>query len=77
VTGLVWEAKMRVVSFTGPDYWSKIELMARRPDPTGGTPQGPDPELNVEMTQASHRMKSGPNGAVPELAALAIMAALV
>jgi len=31
VTGLVGKQKMRVVSFTGPDYWSKIELMARRP----------------------------------------------
>src|ERR1051325_1345569 len=47
VTGLVWEAKMRVVSFTGPDYWSKIELMARRPDPVGGTPQGPAPGLKL------------------------------
>jgi hypothetical protein len=51
VTGLVWEAKMRVVSFTGPDFWSKIELMTRRPDPFVGTPQGPDPELNITMTQ--------------------------
>jgi hypothetical protein len=51
VTGLVWEAKMRVVSFTGPDYWSKVELMARRPVPAGGTPQGPDAEINIEMTQ--------------------------
>jgi len=55
VTGLVWEAKMRVVSFTGPDTWSKIELMARRPDPTGGTPQGPDPELNVTITAANRQ----------------------
>src|SRR5882672_1195078 len=45
VTGLVWEAKMRIVSFTGPDFWSKIELMARRPDPVGGTPQGADPQF--------------------------------
>lgn len=60
VTGIVWEAKMRVVSFTGPDYWSKIELMARRPDPVGGTPQGPDPELNVEMTQANQQNEVRP-----------------
>src|SRR5262249_11692224 len=52
VTGLVWEAKMRVVSFTGPDFWSKVELMARRPDPGGGTPKGADPEYNIEMTQS-------------------------
>src|ERR1043165_1317357 len=55
VTGLVWEAKMRVVSFTGPDTRSKIELMARRPNPTGGTPQGPDPELNVTITAANRQ----------------------
>jgi len=55
VTGLVWEAKMRVVSFTGPDFWSKVELMTRRPDPTIGTPQGPDSELNLTMTQASQQ----------------------
>jgi hypothetical protein len=51
VTGLVWEAKMRVVSFTGPDYWSKVELMSRRPGTVGGTPSGPDAEINIEMTQ--------------------------
>jgi hypothetical protein len=55
VTGLVWEAKMRIVSFTGPDFWSKIELMARRPDPLVGTPQGPDPQFDVCMTQISQQ----------------------
>src|SRR5262249_35217400 len=60
VTGLVWEAKMRVVSFTGPDFWSKIELMARRPDPVGGTPQGGDPEYNIEITQASQQNEIRP-----------------
>jgi hypothetical protein len=55
VTGLVWEAKMRVVSFTGPDQWSKVQLMARRPDPVGGTPQGPDPEYNITVTQANQQ----------------------
>src|SRR3954469_1185291 len=53
VTGIVWEAKMRVVSFTGPDTWSKINLMVRRPDPNVGTPQGADPQLNVTMTGAN------------------------
>jgi hypothetical protein len=60
VTGLVWEAKMRVISFTGPDYWSKVELMTRRPDPVVGTPQGPDPELNAEMTQSSQQNEVRP-----------------
>ena len=60
VTGLVWEAKMRIVSFTGPDFWSKVELMARRPDPTVGTPQGPDPELNICMTQTSQQNEIQP-----------------
>lgn len=55
VTGVVWEAKMRVVSFTGPDQWSKVQLMARRPDPVGGTPQGADPEYNITVTQASQQ----------------------
>jgi hypothetical protein len=55
VTGLVWEAKMRVVSFTGPDYWSKAELMVRRPDGVGAAPAGPDPEFNIEETQASQQ----------------------
>jgi hypothetical protein len=60
VTGLVWEAKMRVVSFTGPDFWSKVELMTRRPDPTVGTPQGPDPELNITMTQTAQQNEVRP-----------------
>src|ERR1051326_682144 len=60
VTGLVWEAKMRVVSFTGPDYWSKIELMARRPDAIGNPPQGADPEYNVEITQANQQNEIRP-----------------
>jgi len=55
VTGLVWEAKMRVVSFTGVDTWSKVQLMARRPDAVGNPPQGPDPELNVTMTAANQQ----------------------
>ena len=46
---------MRVVSFTGPDTWSKIELMARRPDAVGNPPQGADPELNVTMTAANQQ----------------------
>lgn len=60
VTGLVWEAKMRVVSFTGPDYWSKIELMSRRPSSPGGTPQGADAELNIEMTQTAQQNEVRP-----------------
>ena len=55
VTGLVWEAKMRVVSFTGPDFWSKVELMARRPNPTGGTPQGADPQFDACLTQTNQQ----------------------
>src|SRR5437667_12644278 len=47
VTGLVWEAKMRVVSFTGPEFWSNVELMVRRPSPTGCTPQGADPPFHA------------------------------
>lgn len=55
VTGLVWEAKMRVVSFTGPDQWSKVQLMVRRPDAVGNPLQGPDPEYNITVTQASQQ----------------------
>jgi PA14 domain len=60
VTGLVWEAKMRVVSFTGPDYWSKVELMVRRPSAVGTAPDGPDPELNIEETQANQQNEIEP-----------------
>src|SRR5438105_2524434 len=59
-TGGAWEAKMRVVSFTGPDFWSKVELMVRRPDTVGGAPQGADPELNIEATQASQQNEIRP-----------------
>src|ERR1051326_1248825 len=30
VTGAVWEAKMQIISFNGPDQWSKVGLMVRR-----------------------------------------------
>lgn len=53
VTGLVWDAQMRVVSFDGPDQWSKVELMVRRPDPTVGTPQGGDPQMDVCSTRVA------------------------
>lgn len=53
VTGLVWDAQMRVVSFDGPDFWSKVELMVRRPDPTVGTPQGGDPQMDVCSTRVA------------------------
>ena len=60
VTGLVWEAKMRVVSLTGPDYWSKVELMVRRPAAVGTAPDGPDPVPNIEETQASQQNEIQP-----------------
>lgn len=53
--GQIWDARMRVISFTGPDYWSKVELMVRRPQTPGGAPAGGDPELNVCATQISQQ----------------------
>lgn len=53
--GQIWDARMRVISFTGPDYWSKVELMVRRPQTVGGAPSGGDPELNIEATQVSQQ----------------------
>lgn len=54
-SGQIWDARMRVISFTGPDFWSKIELMVRRPQIVGGAPAGGDPELNVCATQISQQ----------------------
>ena len=51
VTGLVWEAKMKVVSFEGPDQWSKVVLMARRPSGVGNPPAGDDPQYNITGTR--------------------------
>ena len=59
-SGLIWDARMRVVSFTGPDYWSKIELMVRRPSSIGTAPAGADPEMCVGGTQTSQQNEIRP-----------------
>ena len=53
VTGKVWDARMRIISFDGPDTWSKVELMARRPDPLLGTPSAGDPQLDITSTRTA------------------------
>ena len=55
VTGLVWEAKMQVVSFDGPDIWSKVGLMVRRPNGVGTPPATDDPEIMNLTTRAAGR----------------------
>jgi len=62
VTGLEWDARMQVRSFTGPDTWSKVELMVRRPATPGGAPAGPDAEMNVSMTQPAVSVADGGTG---------------
>lgn len=62
VSGLEWDARMRVLSFTGPDTWSKVELMVRRPATPGGAPAGGDEEMNVCMTQPPVSVPDGGTG---------------
>lgn len=42
VTGLSWDAVMRVRNLQGPDWWSKVELMVRQPATAGGPPAADD-----------------------------------
>jgi len=53
VTGLVWDARMQVISLDGPDSWSKAELMARRFEPSVGAPQAGDPQLDACTTRTA------------------------
>ncbi|HEX9045891.1 MAG TPA: hypothetical protein VF988_02595, partial [Verrucomicrobiae bacterium] len=53
VTGVVWDARMQIISLDGPDTWSKAELMARRFDPSVGTPQAGDPQLDACATRTA------------------------
>ena len=53
ITGLWWDAVVRVMSFDGPDYWSKVGLMVRRPTPRSGPPQGSDPHISNILTRTN------------------------
>lgn len=53
VTGVSWDAVMRIHDFTGPDWWSKVDLMVRYPDPNTGLPAGPDPHISTVVTRAA------------------------
>ena len=52
VTGVSWDAVMRIRDFTGPDWWSKVTLMVRYPDATG-LPAGPDQHISTVVTRAA------------------------
>lgn len=52
VTGLSWNAVMRVHDLQGPDHWTKAMLMVRFPDPAVGTPQGGDLHISASTTRA-------------------------
>lgn len=51
-SGQTWDAIVQVQSFTGPDAWSKVELMVDNADPVVG-PQGNDAFIAVMQTQPS------------------------
>jgi hypothetical protein len=53
VTGLAWDAVVRVMSLDGPDWWSKAALMVRRPALSGGIPQGADPHISNMLTRTN------------------------
>jgi hypothetical protein len=53
VTGLLWDAVVRVMSLDGPDWWSKAALMVRRPALSGGIPQGADPHISNLLTRTN------------------------
>jgi hypothetical protein len=53
VTGLSWDAVVRVMSLDGPDWWSKAALMVRRPALSGGIPQGADPHISNLLTRTN------------------------
>jgi hypothetical protein len=61
VTGLVWEAKMRIISFEGPDQWSKVNLMVRRPSSVGAPPAGDDPHYSATSTRMTGQNEIRPN----------------
>jgi len=52
-TGLWWDATMQVVSFQGPDNWSKVGLMVRRPSAVGADPAGGDQEIMMLATRTN------------------------
>ncbi len=53
VTGVWWDAVMRVQDLQGPDWWTKAMLMVRFPDPLVGTPQGGDLHISASTTRAA------------------------
>ena len=57
-SGSTWDIICQVQSFTGPDAWSKVELMVDNANPAAG-PQGNDPFIAIMGTQPS-----GQNGGV-------------
>ncbi len=50
--GPAWDAIVEVTAFTGPDPWSKCELMVRASDPTVG-PRGPDAFISMMACQTT------------------------
>jgi hypothetical protein len=51
-SGTSWEITAQFQAFSGPDQWSKVELLASVSDPTAG-PQGGDPFIAMMDTQPS------------------------
>ncbi len=51
-SGQQWDTSVQIQSFSGPDTWSKVELMVSWSDPILG-PQGADPFIAVMGTQPS------------------------
>jgi PA14 domain len=59
--GSTWDAIVEVDSFTGPDYWSKCELMVCASDPTTG-PQGRDAFIAMMANQNTFINTAGAAG---------------
>jgi hypothetical protein len=62
-TGSSWDAIVQVNSFTGPDYWSKCELMVRVSDGLNG-PQGSDAFIANMATQVGSGGAVSRNGVI-------------
>jgi len=57
-SGTTWDASIQVENFTGPDFWSKVELMVCASDPTVG-PQGSDAFIAAMNTQPTTNLSGG------------------
>ncbi len=60
-SGTNWDITVQVKNFTGPDTWSKVELLVSPADPNAG-PQGNDPFIAMMDTQPNWVNTPGVSG---------------